>query len=213
MFTKVLPIFFWISSLAAAIHFETYQGIEITPHNPEIISLVNKVFYEYPYLYRGDSEGYNEALRGYAQSTNSYVVFAWDGDKVVGLATGIPLTDSWDKHAVPLRQKGIDVSKAYYLGELVVLPEYRGQGIGYRMGETIEQFARSHGYTLLALMSIDEALMEAPPPQGYISSACTFRKLGYTKHPEIYLDSTWINVGGTAPLSHRMVYWTFPLDR
>lgn len=176
-------------------------GEQITPYNEAIISLVNEVFYDYPYLYQGNCPGYDESLCAYAQSMNSLVVLALDEEKVIGLATGIPINESWVKD-------DLDLQGAYYLGELVVLPSYRGQGLGYKMGKEIESFARDHKYSLLTLLSIDEALLEARAPNGYISSSCTFKKLGYSKHPNLYYDGSWINVGESEPIPHRHRFWT-----
>ena len=188
-------LFFWTRPITP-LHFENYQGKEAAPHNETLISFVNRVLYDYPYR---DSEGYTDSLgglRGYAQCPDRYVLFAKDGEKVVGVATGIPLADSWDSHTAPLKKKMADVSKVYYVPELMVLPGYQGQGLGTKLGNAIEQFAKEHGYTHLALMAIDS------------EGSSIFKRLSYTKHPEIFLDATWVHVGETEPTSHRLFFWT-----
>lgn len=49
------------------------------------------VFRDRPYLYDGDVGYEREYLDAYAQSADSVVVLAGDGDQVIGARTGIPL--------------------------------------------------------------------------------------------------------------------------
>jgi len=78
----------------------------------------------------------NEQRRGQLQKAirnSTYVVSAWDGDKLVGLARG--LSD--------------DVS-IFYLQDILVRPEYQRQGIGKRlMGECLERFRHVRAKVLL----------------------------------------------------------------
>ncbi|MCA1775426.1 MAG: GNAT family N-acetyltransferase, partial [Loktanella sp.] len=60
---------------------------------PDVARLRIAVFRDWPYLYDGDlayEEGY---LQSYRDSASAIVVGAFDGDRLVGAATGTPLAD------------------------------------------------------------------------------------------------------------------------
>src|SRR5690606_22696777 len=68
-------------------------GAGIGPWLEEVAGLRVAVFRDWPYLYEGDPAYEREYLKAYADSADSVVVLAFDGDKVVGASTGLPLAD------------------------------------------------------------------------------------------------------------------------
>jgi hypothetical protein len=87
------------------------------------------VFRDWPYLYDGDAAYERGYLARYARG-DSIVVAAYDGDRMVGAATGMPLTDHADDFAAAFERADIDMKDVFYCAESVLLSEYRGQGAG-----------------------------------------------------------------------------------
>ena len=66
------------------ITLETLSGAALLPHLDDVAKLRIAVFRDWPYLYEGDVGYERDYLAAYAQSPNSVVVLARDGDQVVG---------------------------------------------------------------------------------------------------------------------------------
>src|SRR5690606_6621356 len=115
-----------------AIRIERFRGAAVRPHLEALAGLRIAVFREWPYLYQGDLDYEAGYLAAYAKSAGSVFVLAFDGDQVVGAATGIPMADETEAFLKPVRERGIAPERMFYFGESVLLPAYRGQGIGNR---------------------------------------------------------------------------------
>lgn len=110
---------------------ETVRGTQVLPHLAAVAQLRIAVFRAWPYLYDGDADYERGYLAAYAASPDSVFVLARDGDTVIGASTGLPLLDDSDAFHAPFRAAGIDPASVFYFGESVLLPDYRGQGIGH----------------------------------------------------------------------------------
>ena len=109
---------------------------------PDVARLRIEVFRAWPYLYDGDlayEEGY---LRPYADSPRAIVVGALDRGRLVGAATGAPLVEHAEDFAAAFAGSGLDMSKIFYCAESVLLPGYRGQGVGHAFFDEREAHAR-----------------------------------------------------------------------
>src|SRR5215469_1584779 len=120
----------------------TSVGDAVRPHLDALARLRISVFRDYPYLYDGDMAYERRYLEAYARSKRSVFVLALDGDKVVGCSTGIPLVDEVAAIQQPFVQRRMLLGEVFYFGESVLLPEYRGQGIGHRFFQNREAHAR-----------------------------------------------------------------------
>ncbi len=89
------------------------------------------VFSAWPYLYEGDAAYERAYLAADAASPESVFVLARAGETVIGASTGLPLLDDSGAFHAPFRAAGIDPASVFYFGESVLLPAYRGQGIGH----------------------------------------------------------------------------------
>lgn len=192
---------------------ETFKGKEITPYTRDLVKLSNAFFKEYPYLYEGNDADYTTHLESYAKSENAIVALTFDGNKVVGAATGMPLVEAWDKYQKALREKGYNVSSIYYLGELELLPQYQGKGFGQLMVKEIEKFAKEKKFTTLGTTQLDDSGIQHLKPDSYVAFEDRILSvLGFKKHPELTFNSEWTNVNESRPSPHTMIYWTKPIQ-
>src|SRR3989339_171502 len=107
-----------------AISLESLSGAPMLPHLDDVAKLRITVFRDWPYLYEGDVGYEREYLAAYAQSADSVVVLARDGDAVVGASTGIPLAQDSAEFQAPFLARGIEVAKVFYCGESVLLKTF-----------------------------------------------------------------------------------------
>lgn len=106
------------------------SGEALNQFIPELARLRIEVFRDFPYLYDGDPDYEARYLQTYIEAPDSVIVLAFDGDKVVGASTGIPLRYETDEVKAPFIKAGIDVDSVFYCGESVLLSQYRGKGAG-----------------------------------------------------------------------------------
>ena len=105
------------------------QAAELEPWLNGLGKLRIDVFREYPYLYDGDEDYERNYLRRYLEAKDSLVVVVTDSkDDVVGATTCLPMAEEGPEFREPLEQTGMNVGEIFYLGESVLLPEWRGRG-------------------------------------------------------------------------------------
>lgn len=132
-----------------AVSIRRLSGDQIKPYLDDLARLRIEVFRHFPYLYDGDMDYERKYLDTYARSPESLFVLALDGETVVGAATGIPMDHETDEFKGPFIEQGYEPDKIFYFGESVLLPNYRGQGIGvaffdHREGHAREQSRFTH---------------------------------------------------------------------
>ena len=193
-------------------NLQTLSGAALLPHLDAVAALRIAVFRDWPYLYAGDAAYEREYLATYAQSPNSVVVLARDGDAVVGASTGIPLGEDSAEFQVPLLARGIDVGKVFYCGESVLLPQYRGRGIGHAFFDAREAHARSlGGFALTAFAAVDRDAADPRRPAGHRGNEAFWTKRGYARQAGLTMALDWNEIG-VGECAHALTFWTRPLE-
>jgi GNAT superfamily N-acetyltransferase len=152
---------------------------EVAARLDDLASLRIRVFRDWPYLYDGDRAYEAEYLRPYAESEGALVVGAFDADALVGAATAAPMEDHAEEFAGALRVAGLDPREVWYCGESVLLPEYRGQGIGHAFFDRREARGRAMGRTWSAFCSVIRPGDHPLRPEGYRPLDPFWRARGY----------------------------------
>ena len=145
----------------------------------DLAALRIAVFRAYPYLYDGDVAYERDYLSAYAQSAGALVVGAFAGERLVGAATAAPMADHASEFAAPFRAKGIDIGGVYYFGESVLLPEWRGHGIGHGFFDRREAKARVEGFAITAFCAVVRDGEDHRKPVGYSPLDSFWRRRGY----------------------------------
>lgn len=190
-----------------------FRGAEIARYLDDVARLRIAVFHDWPYLYEGDLAYERDYLAAYAASPDSIFVLAFDGDAVVGAATGLPLADDTAEFHVPFVARGIPVEEVFYCGESVLLPQYRGQGIGHAFFDEREAHARSLGrFAWLAFCSVERDPDDPRRPPDHRGNEIFWDKRGYEQQPGMTMHLNWdeIDVGDT---EHALTFWLRPLER
>lgn len=183
-------------------------GAGIGPWLDEVAGLRVAVFRDWPYLYEGDPAYEREYLKAYADSADSVVVLAFDGDRVVGASTGLPLADDSTEFRKPFLDAGRPVDEVFYFGESVLLPAYRGQGLGHRFFDEREAHAASLGrFTSTAFCAVDRDPSDPRRPAGHRGNENFWTKRGYVRQPGLTVRLAWREIGEDKPSEKPLTFW------
>ena len=184
------------------------SGEALNQYIPELASLRIEVIRDFPYLYDGDTEYESRYLQTYIQCPESVVVLAFDGDKVVGASTGIPLKFETDEVKAPFIKAGLNIDEIFYCGESVLISKYRGQGAGVAFFDHREDHARElGGYQYSCFCGVQRPDDHPRRPAGYRPLDNFWRKRGYEKHPELHTTFSWKEIGEADESPKPMTFW------
>ncbi|MFC5412990.1 GNAT family N-acetyltransferase [Larkinella bovis] len=191
-----------------SLSFLTKRGRAIESVFDGLAALRIAVFRDYPYLYEGSMEYEKAYLKTYAQSERSFLFAVYDGPKMVGATTCIPLDDETADIRQPFEQAGFDTDTVFYFGESILLPHYRGMGLGHRFFDEREAHARRFGtYKTACFCSVERGESHPAKPSDYRPNDAFWIKRGYTKEPSLRSTMEWPDVGESASTPKPMVYW------
>lgn len=184
------------------------SGEQITPYLDDLARLRIEVFRRFPYLYDGDMDYERRYLETYARSPGSLFVLARDDERVVGVATGIPMTDETEAFKGPFIEQGYDPERIFYFGESVLLPEYRGQGIGVTFFDHREAFAREQGsFTHCCFCAVERPENHPLRPASYQPLGEFWKNRGYRKVPELRTWYSWKDIDESHETEKPMTFW------
>ena len=196
----------------SALSVRVLSGDALIPHLDDVARLRMRVFRDWPYLYAGDPAYERAYMAAYARSPRSVFVLAFDGERVVGASTGLPLADEDPGFHTPFVDQDLAVARVFYLGESVLLPDYRGRGIGHAFFDAREAHARAlGGFDVTAFAAVDRADDDPRRPADHRDNTAFWRKRGYVRQPGMSMLLRWdeVEVGDAL---HPMTFWTRPLD-
>jgi GNAT superfamily N-acetyltransferase len=182
-------------------------GSELRAALPDVAKLRIAVFRDWPYLYDGDLAYEETYLRPYADSDKAIVVGAFDEDRLVGASTGAALADHADDFAEAFAGTGIDLSTIFYCAESVLLPPYRGRGIGHLFFDLREAYAREHGFAKVAFCGVVRADDHPARVESYRPLDGFWRARGYEPVKGVIARFTWKDLGDTVETAKPLQFW------
>lgn len=195
------------------IDVKTFTGAEVAPHLDAVAALRIAVFRDWPYLYAGDREYEKNYLATYAESPESLFALAFDGDRVVGASTGIPLADETASFQQPFLDRGIALGDVFYFGESVLLKDYRGHGLGHRFFDEREDYARRlDRFAMTAFCAVERDAADPRLPDGFRGNDVFWNKRGYARQDDMFCQLEWQEIDRDGPSCHRLRFWLRPLE-
>lgn len=191
-----------------AISYLHLSGEAVEARLEELGKLRISVFLEYPYLYEGTLDYEREYLQTYVRCPDSLVVLAMDEDKAVGATTCIPMLNAEPEFQAPFLASGAILFEYCYFGESILLPEYRGQGIGKEFMKRREAHARNmNGVKFSTFCAVNRAADDPRRPSGYQPLDEFWTRQGYQKHPELRAEFRWKEIGDEVETPKEMIFW------
>lgn len=165
------------------------------------------VFRDWPYLYDGSLEYERTYLQVYLDSPETVLVGAFDGDTLVGAATGTPMADHSEDFAQAFADTDYDLADVFYCAESVLLSSHRGQGIGHRFFDLREAHARHLGFRYAAFCSVIRPADHPLRPLNYQPLDPFWRKRGYAPLPGAIARFRWRDVNEGAESEKPLQFW------
>ncbi|WP_172332402.1 GNAT family N-acetyltransferase [Mangrovicoccus sp. HB161399] len=190
------------------IELRPLTGAELDGALDGLAALRIEVFRAWPYLYDGDLAYERRYLAGYGGTPDAILVGAWDGGRLVGAATGMPLAahhaaeegGSWPEGAPPVKD-------IFYCAESVLLPEYRGQGLGHRFFDYREDQARAAGFDWSCFAGVIRPADHPMRPADYRPLDPFWRKRGYAPLEGATERFRWKDLGETEETEKELQVW------
>ena len=182
-------------------------GGEIEAAIEDLARLRIEVFAAYPYLYDGDAAYEADYLRAFVAAPDAVLVAAFDGTRIVGAATGLPMAASKHEFRAPFEERGINTATLFYFGESILLPEFRGHGIGHAFFDHREAHARTCGATATLFAAVIRPEQHPGKPAGYVPLDGFWRKRGYAPLPGLVTQLGWKEHGKYGESLKPMQYW------
>ena len=187
---------------------EALTGEALDAALDDVAGLRIRVFRDWPYLYDGDLDYERGYLETYRNTDAAILVGAFDGARLVGAATGTPMADHADDFAAAFEGSGLALKDIFYCAESVLLPEYRGRGVGHRFFDLREAHGRELGATMSAFCGVVRPADHPLRPEGYRPLDGFWRKRGYAPLEGAVAWFSWKDVDQTEATRKPLQVWT-----
>ena len=195
-----------------SIRVTALTGASLATGLDDLAHLRITVFRDFPYLYDGTLDYERGYVEKFARAEGAVIVAAFDGDDIVGVATASPLLGHADAFAAPLRAAGYDPARIFYFGESVLLPQYRGLGLGHRFFDVREAHARqAGGYAQTAFCAVIRPADHPRRPADYRPLDAFWTKRGYTRSTGTIATFDWRDIDQSESTAKHMQFWMRPL--
>lgn len=194
--------------MQSSITIKECMGAELLPYIDELAKLRIEIFYDFPYLYEGTMSYEKKYLQTYASCPQAYCALVFDGDKVVGATTGIPLLFETEEVKRPFMEKGIPLESVFYFGESILKKEYRGLGLGIRFFKLREAYASTlDGITCTSFCGVIRSDDHPLKPKGYKPLDVFWQRMGYEKQEGMLTTFSWRDIGDKTETAKPMQFW------
>ncbi|MCD1628113.1 MAG: GNAT family N-acetyltransferase [Paracoccaceae bacterium] len=183
-------------------------GAALDSRLEDVARLRIDVFRDWPYLYDGNVAYERDYLAVYRDNPRAVVVGAFDGPRLVGAATGMPMQDHADDFAAAFAGTGKDLRTIFYCAESVLMPQWRGYGIGHRFFDLREAHARTLGLTEVAFCAVIRPADHPMRPADYAPLDPFWHKRGYQPLTGVVAHFGWKDLGDAEDSRKSLQFWS-----
>lgn len=193
------------------VEVRTLSGAALEAALTDVARLRIEVFRSYPYLYDGDLDYETRYLEAYRGNDAAILVAAFDGTQLIGASTGTPLEQHADDFAAAFTGafagQGIDLNGIFYCAESVLLPAYRGQGIGHAFFDARESHARALGHSHSVFCAVIRPKGHPLRPTDYTPLDGFWHKRGYAPLSDVVAQFRWKDLDQPGETDHPLQFW------
>jgi GNAT superfamily N-acetyltransferase len=182
-------------------------GTDLLDALDDLARLRIAVFRDFPYLYEGTRDYEEKYLQLFAKGKDGIIVAAKDADTIVGCATGSALVTHHGPLQEPFAKAGYNLDAIFYCGESVLLPQYRGHGIGHAFFDHREAHAKARGYEISTFCGVIRPDDHPLRPASYQPLDPFWQKRGYRKADGLVAHFSWKDVGEREQTEKPMQFW------
>ncbi|MDF3026732.1 MAG: hypothetical protein K0S23_1039 [Fluviicola sp.] len=182
-------------------------GFDIAELIPQLGQLRIDVFQDFPYLYAGSLEYEQKYLQAYTLNPLSMAFCVFDGDQLVGATTGMPLSAKSTDIQQPFIDRGLNTDEIFYFGESILLPDYRGRGIGHLFFDVREKHALENGFKVTAFCSVVRPDDHPSRPVAYRPNNDFWKKRGYIEQ-DYCCRMSWQDKNEAEETEKELQFWT-----
>ena len=200
---------------------QLFTGPEILPHIDALAKLRIQIFREYPYIYDGDMAYEQHYLNKFVSAKDSFIAVLFESEKqqnpqkdnkVIGALTGLPLSLEDTHLKKPWRDGQQKIENIYYFSEILLLPEYRGKGLGRKLFEQGEAWvADKKSFAYFTLATVIRPNDHQLRPTGYQSLDPFWQRLGYQPRYDLIATIPWQDLNEAQESHKPMLFWEKPV--
>lgn len=180
---------------------------EVAARLDELAALRIGVFRSWPYLYEGSLDYERAYLQPYLHYPSALVIGVLHNNRLIGASTAIPLDAQSHDFTAPFADRPEKPETILYGGESLLLPIYRGRGIGGQFFDLREAYARAMGRPHLAFCSIIRPADHPSRPANARSNDAFWTRRGYQPLPSVIAELDWRDRGDTEDSTHQLQFW------
>jgi GNAT superfamily N-acetyltransferase len=119
----------------------------------------------------------------------------------------LPLAEAGADVQKPFRDRALPLERYAYFGESVLLPAYRGRGVGVQFFEQRERHVRALGLTHCTFCAVERPATHPLKPTRYVPNDAFWAHRGYQKLDGFTAEFTWPDLGETQGSVKRLSFW------
>lgn len=190
------------------IKIRSFTGSGVKTYVPSIAKLRIEIFKEFPFLYVGDMNYETRYLKKFTQCKEAIAVLIFDGSKIVGASTGLPLEDESLDVQKPFLERNLNPADYFYFGESVLLFPYRGRGLGHHFFDLREAHVKHlKRFKSICFCNVNRPKNHPRRPKDHMPLDNFWKKRGYAEHPELKCALSWKDLDDTQESSKPMIFW------
>ena len=117
------------------------------------------------------------------------------------------MQDHASEFAAPFASIGLDLARIFYCAESVLLPDYRGQGVGHGFFDHREAHARAMGFDYSAFCGVIRPADHPLRPTDYQPLDAFWRKRGYAPLGGVVAEFRWKDIDQLEETSKPLQFW------
>jgi len=174
------------------LQLKSFIGEEASAYFSQIADLRINTFKEFPYFYEGNFETEKGYLGVYFKSQKSLTLLVFDGDKIVGCSSSVPLNEESDIIQRPFLDSNLNSKDYLYIGDVIIQKAYRERGFLRKFFEHHENHAKTQGLKHLVFMTVNRPHSHPRRPSDYKSLEPIWQHFGYKLMSGMAVKTSWL---------------------